>query len=125
MFSYSVEGVGTPEAQAPAGLGKAFTAGARNVTDGYTVLATDLLVTVLDGGASAVINLPSVATRSSQLVVMNFGVANAILTPNAGDTINGQATLQLNSVTSPAYTSAILYPDGVSNAQWWAFAGHE
>lgn len=120
----TIEGFGTPAAEAPTGLGRSQSAGARLVTDGYTVLATDLYITV-DGSGGAdptTINLGSSVTRQQQLAVQNYGTTAVKLLPTG--TVNGQAFYTLNANVGTNFPGAVLLPDTVGAGNWLVISSH-
>ncbi len=119
----TVEGVGVPEAESPVGLGLALATGSRNVTDGYTVLATDTMITVNSSGGTTGINLPAVADRTQPIFIKNLGANIVNVTPNGSDTIDGSlSTWQINASGTPHFAGVWLFPDGEGANTWWIFA---
>src|SRR5574338_528763 len=105
-------------------LGNEMATGSSGVTSGYTVLATDLLVEVSSTGGPnpCIVNLPSVASRGTQVVIKNSGTVALEVRPDGADTIDGQSTFSVAAASSPTFPSILLYPDGVSN--WIVAASH-
>ena len=106
-------------------IGETFATGATNVSSGYTVLATDYLITVAStGGANpCVVNLPTVVGRGQAVAVKNVGTVPLSITPNGVETIDTVASV----FTVPPASSGLkptvwLAPDGVSN--WMILASH-
>ena len=117
-----VEDVG---AVAAAGSGTAATAGGKAVSSGYTVLATDRLVTVAStGGASpCVINLLPASEATQALAVKNTGTIALAVTPNGSDVIDGvNAAYSVPAAAAPLQPTIWLAPDGVS--AWHILASH-
>jgi len=99
-------------------LGQQMAEGSRDVTSGYTVLATDNTITVdSDSGPNpAIINLPPVADRGQDVVTINLGAIPIALTPNGSETINFvAAAYDISASASPTLSSVTLRPDGSSN----------
>lgn len=92
--------------------------GATDVTSGYTVLATDRLVTVdSTGGADpCVINLLPAADSTQMTIVKNMGTVAISLTPDGSDTIDGlNAVYTIPAASSPTFPSIMLVSDAVSS----------
>jgi hypothetical protein len=109
-----------------ASFGRALTTGGKAVTSGYTVLATDHLITVAStGGASpCVINLLPAATATQALAIKNTGTVALSVVPNGSDTIDGvNAAFAVPAAASPVQPSIWLAPDGVS--AWYIIASHK
>lgn len=119
-----IENVGATFAQT---LGNVLATGAKNVTSGYTVLATDRLVTVAStGGANpCIINLPSVATATQPVCVKNVGNIDTRVTPNGTDLIDNQNTYYTVPAVSGHVCAAILLMPDQTNATWWIEASHK
>jgi hypothetical protein len=117
-----VEDVG---AVAAAGFGTALTEGGKDVTSGYTVLATDRLVTVAStGGASpCVINLPPCADATQPVAIKNTGTIALSVVPNGSDTLEGlSAAFTVAAASGATRPSIWVAPDGVS--AWHILASH-
>jgi hypothetical protein len=101
-------------------LGRTLATGARNVTNGYTVIETDNFITVQSsaGPNPVVINLPA-ATRTFPIAIKNIGSNPLAITPNGSDTIEGLgAAYAVPAVSGALKPTVWLFPDGVS--AWWA-----
>jgi hypothetical protein len=117
-----VEDVG---AVAAAGAGVAATQGGKAVTSGYTVLATDRLITVAStGGASpCVINLLPAADATQALTIKNTGTVALSIVPNGSDALEGvNAAYAVPAAAAPLQPAVHLAPDGVS--AWYILASH-
>lgn len=96
-----------------------YSAGQKSATGGYTVKATDYLVTA----NGTPINLPAATARTQQLVIKNVSASTVAVTPNGTDTIDTvSGAYTLGAAASPAFPSLLLYSDGISN--WWIIASH-
>jgi len=113
-------------------LGTISTEGARDVTDGYTVLASDNLITVNDSG-TVVINLPAATARVAgtttsglPITIKNVGSGTLEITPNGSDTIEDVSTsgspYTMAAAASPSFPTITLASDGVSN--YWIVSSH-
>jgi len=106
-------------------FGVTLTAGGKAVVSGYTVLATDRLVTVASTGGPTpcVINLPAAASATQPLVIKNMGAIALSVVPNGSDQIDGANTaFPVAAATPPLYSTIWLAPDGVS--AWYILASH-
>jgi hypothetical protein len=106
-------------------LGIEFGTGASDVTSGYTVLTTDLLITVAStGGADpCLVNLPAAAGRGEPIGIKNVGGLKVAVTPNGSDTIDSVAgAFTLPPATGGLSPAVWLVSDGVSN--WSILASH-
>lgn len=103
-------------------FGKIFVQGARNVTSGYTVLSTDMLITVQSTGGPnpCIINLPA-ATRTLPIAIKNIGSIPLSVVPNGVDTIEGFAGAYAVPALGANRPTIWLWPDGVSG--WWIPGG--
>jgi hypothetical protein len=107
------------------GLGTALAAGGKDVTSGYTVLATDRLVTVAStGGANpCVVNLLPCADASQPLAIKNTGTIPVSVTPNGSDSLEGaSAAFTVPAASGTTRPTVWLVPDGVS--AWHILASH-
>ena len=106
--------------------GVTLAAGARSVTSGYTVIATDSLITVAStGGANpCLINLPAATARLTPLCIKNVGTVIISVVPNGSDTIDGQSVFQIQKMIAPypCEPTAFLVSDGTS--AWHIVASH-
>lgn len=96
-----------------------------SVTSGYTVIATDNLVTVNSTGGPdpCIINLPSAADRRTPLTIKNIGDTALSIVPDGGDTIDTDNNpFSMPASADPIYPSILLRSDGVSG--WWVDASH-
>jgi hypothetical protein len=117
-----VEDVG---AVAAAGFGTALTVGSKNVTSGYTLLATDRLVTVAStGGASpCVINLLPCADATQPVTIKNTGTIALSVVPNGSDTLEGiNAAFTVAAASGATRPTLWIAPDGIS--AWHILASH-
>jgi len=117
-----VEDVGAAFA---ASFGLALTAGGKAVTSGYTVLATDRLVTVASTGGPApcVINLLAVADATQTVTIKNTGTVALSVVPDGSDTIDGvNAAYAVPAAAAPTQPAIGLAPDGVG--AWYILASH-
>ena len=108
-----------------AGFGVALTAGGKNVSSGYTVLATDRFVTVAStGGANpCVINLLPAADATQSVAIKNTGTIALSVVPNGSDTLDGvNGAYTVPVAASPLQPTIWLAPDGVS--AWFILASH-
>jgi hypothetical protein len=106
-------------------LGQQLAAGAKGVTSGYTVIATDYLITVDSTGGPnpCIVNLPTVVDRGAPIVIKNIGTTALAVTPNGVETVDTIAgALTIPAATGSLKPSARLLPDNVSN--WWIDASH-
>jgi hypothetical protein len=109
-------GIGNPGQIFAASYGTVQTQGTTAVATGYSILATDNLVTYISGSAGTV-NMPAASVRSSTdtgnglpLLLCNFGASTWGLVPNGSDLINNvNATLTLT-----AGQTALAYSNGIS-----------
>lgn len=85
--------------------------GQRSVANGGTVTSADNTVTFLGSGASGTLTLQAVATRVQDLTVQVIGTTDCVLTPQSGETINGQSTWTVTHGTSPKFAAITLRPD--------------
>ena len=123
---WTVDGVEDVGAVAAAGAGVAGTAGGKAVTSGYTVLATDRLVTVAStGGASpCVINLPAASVATQALTIKNTGTVALSVTPNGSDSLEGvNSAYAVPAAAGVVQPTVWLAPDGVS--AWYVLASHK
>ena len=122
---WTVDDVSDVGAAFAAGFGAALTEGGKAVTSGYTVLATDHLVTVASTGGPSpcVINLPAVSDATQAVVIKNTGTVALSIVPHGSDTIDGvNAALAVVAAAAPTQPSVWLAPDGVS--AWYVLASH-
>src|SRR5262245_14592668 len=122
---WTVDGVEDVGASAAARAGVAATAGGKNVTSGYTVLATDRLITVAStGGASpCVINLLPAATATQTLTIKNVGTIALSIVPSGSNVIDGaNAAMSVPAASGATQPTIGLAPDGVS--AWYVIASH-
>ncbi len=98
-------------------LGVTMAGGARAVTSGYTILATDYLVTVNSTGGPnpCLINLPTSASRLQDITIKNLGTVALSIVPNGSDTIDTTLTsFAIPAASSPTFPWHTFRPDGVS-----------
>jgi hypothetical protein len=122
---YTVENYEDIGATFLATLGVQLATGAAGVTSGYSVLVTDLTVTVAStGGADpCVINLPAAATHPQPLLIKNLGTVVLSVTPNGAETIDGVAAVYTVPVAaSPQFPSIWLLPVA---SGWLIAASHQ
>lgn len=122
---WTVDGVVDVGAAFAAGFGTALTVGGKAVTSGYTVLASDHLVTVASTGGPSpcVINLLPVASAGSAVVIKNTGTVALSVVPHLGDTLDGaSAAYTVPAAASPLQPTIWLAPDGVG--AWYVLASH-
>lgn len=122
---WTVDDVSDVGAAFAAGFGRALTAGGKAVTSGYTVLATDRLVTVASTGGPSpcVINLPAVSDATQAVTIKNTGTIALSVVPNGSDTLEGvAAAYTVPAAAAPTRPSVWLAPDGVS--AWYILASH-
>ena len=96
------------------------TAGAKNQSSGYTVIATDRLVTMASTGGPSpcVVNLPAAASYTGLLAIKNLGTVALAVTPNGIETIDTlSAPFSITAAASPAFPCKLFVSDGVS--AWW------
>lgn len=107
-------------------LGLIFVAGSKGVTDGYTVAATDYLVTVEEPTVDpATIALQPSADRLQDITIKNVGPTLVDVTPDGAETIENLGpgvAYRLPAASSPNFPSITLRPDGVSN--YWIVSSH-
>jgi len=123
---WTVDGVVDMGAVFAATLGTSSTSGGKNVTSGYTVLATDRLITVAStGGASpCVINLLPATEATQPLTIKNVGTIALAVTPDGSDVLDGVASAFTVAAASGATQPTIsLASDGVS--AWYVTASHD
>ena len=102
-------------------LGNVLASGARGVTSGYTLLATDYLVTVASTGGPnpCVINLPAASSTAANQpkTIINIGTTPLAVTPNGSDAIQTlNAAFTIAAASSPTFPSRQFWSDGVA---WW------
>ena len=105
-------------------FGTAMTVGSIAVTDGYTVTATDRVVTVASVGATT-INLPAVTSRTQPVAIKNTAGGTVVVTPDGSDTIDLLlATYTIPAAVMPSYPTAWFYPLP-SSGTWLILASHD
>jgi hypothetical protein len=107
------------------GLGRALTTGGKDVTSGYTVLATDRLITVASSGGAnpCVINLLPASAASQPLAIKNRGSIALSVVPNGSDSLDGaNAAFAVAAVSGATQPTIFLAPDGIS--AWYILASH-
>jgi hypothetical protein len=117
-----VEDVGAAFA---ASFGRALTEGSKAVTSGYTVLATDHLVTVASTGGPSpcVINLLPAATATQAVTIKNTGTVALSVVPNGSDNLDGaNSAFTVPAASAPTQPTIYLAPDGVSS--YYIIASH-
>lgn len=107
-------------------LGNTLADGARSVTSGYEILATDTgVVTVAStGGADpCLITLPLASGRGLPVTIKNLGTVDVSILPQGSDTIEGQAwaDLALPAAADPSFPTITLVSDGTG---WWILCSH-
>lgn len=123
---WTVDDVADPGAVFAAGFGTALTEGGKAVTSGYTVLASDRLVTVASTGGPSpcVINLLAVSDATQAVVIKNTGTIALSVVPHGSDTLDGvNAAYSVPAAASPQQPAVWLAPDGVS--AWYVLASHK
>lgn len=119
---YTVEGVEDVGLTFLDALGQELSAGARDVTSGYTIDPdVDFTVTVdSTGGADpCVINLPAVADMGQDLTIVNLGTEVLAITPNGAETINFVAAAYEVAISAtPRLSMVTLRPDVESGSNW-------
>jgi len=103
-------------------LGTFANQGQRSIANGGTITSSDNTVTFLGSGSSGVLNIQDVTTRTQDLTVMLTGTTDCVLTPHAGQTINGQSSWTVTHGTSPKSASVVLRPDA-ANGGYLLIAG--
>lgn len=106
-------------------LGVTFADGAKDVNTGYTILATDQLVTLDAGEATnpAIINLQPAADRGLPIGIKNLAPVQISVTPDGTETIEGiQAAFTIPVAASPTFPTVWLVSDGVSG--YWILSSH-
>ncbi len=101
-------------------IGTAQTAGSKSVSSGYTVVATDRLVTVAStGGANpCLVNLPPAAQFSARLIIKNMGTIPLAVTPVGSETIDSvNAAYTIAASSTPTFHSRVFISDNIS--AWW------
>jgi hypothetical protein len=107
------------------GFGTSLAAGGKDVTSGYTVLATDRLVTVAStGGANpCVVNLLPCADASQPLAIKNTGTIPVSVVPNGSDSLEGaSAAFSVPAASGTTRPTIWLVSDGVS--AYYIIASH-
>lgn len=105
-------------------FGTAQQEGARDQTSGYTVVATDRLVTMAStGGANpCIVNLPAASSRTQPVAIKNMGTVALAITPNGSDTVDEVAgAFTLEASVSPLFPCVWLFP---STAGWYVISSH-
>jgi hypothetical protein len=106
-------------------LGVNLSTGTTDVTSGYTVLATDALITVAStGGANpCVIYLPTATGHGLPLCIKNLGTVALAITAYSGETLETlDEVYSVPGAAEPNYPTIWLMADGVSN--WFIIASH-
>ncbi len=122
---YSYQGVEAVAETAVSQLGIILATGASEVSSGYTVLASDNLLTVdsTGGDSPCVINLPAATERVFPLTIKNLGDIELAITPNGTDTIDTLAApYTVDAAASPLFPSILIVSDGSS--AWYVLASH-
>lgn len=105
--------------------GASSTAGARNVTNGYTVVAGDSFVTVNSAAGVTGVNLPTVVTRTKPVTLQNIGPNAVNVTPFGTQTIQlgaASAAYAMGEALAPRYPTYTFSPDPDA-LTWWVTAG--
>ncbi len=128
VLQFSIEGYEDFGGTFLSSLGTQLNAGARSVTSGYTVLATDLTITVNStGGANpCVINMPAAALHPQPLTIKNVGTIALSVVPNGTETVELGAAGVAYSVpaaASPAFPTISLTNDATS--AWLIYGSHK
>lgn len=99
------------------------TGGAKAVASGYTIISTDLLVTVNSTATNpSIIQLPAASSRFLPIRIKNVGTSAITLTRAGADTFEtGQTSYTIPPALSPYFPTVSILSDGVSN--WWVFDG--
>jgi hypothetical protein len=127
VLLYTVEGVEDIGKTILATIGQLNLSGARNVTDGYTVLATDYFITVDGSGGPdpTTINLQAVADRTQALTVKNVGSTGVKMVPNGSDTIELTLTdYTINAVTTPTILPTVTFGPSVDDDSYLIVSSH-
>jgi hypothetical protein len=98
-------------------FGLVMSQGGKNVTSGYTVLASDRLITVDSAGGPdpCVINLPAAADATQPITIKNFGTIAIDLRPNGADTIDGvPSSVEIPGAVGSIFPTVTLVSNGVS-----------
>lgn len=123
VLQYSVLGVEDVGLTWLSSIGTQFATGAKSVTSGYVVLATDQLVTVDTSSGAATITLPAAADYGLVLTIKNMGANTIAVTPDGAETIDSvAAAFSIAAAATPSFPSIQLVSDGVS--AWWILASH-
>lgn len=96
-----------------------------NVTSGYTILNTDVLVTVNSTGGPnpCLINLQLAEDRRTPITIKVVGDTPVQLIPQSGDVIEfSNALFDMPAAGAPPYPTVYLQSDGVAN--WYVYASH-
>ncbi len=93
-----------------ANFGTVMAVGSRNVTSGYTLLATDRLVTVASSGATT-FNLTAASARVAPITIKNMGAGTVVVTPAGANVIEGAlTTYTIEAAATPLFPAITLYP---------------
>lgn len=106
-------------------LGEAWTAGGSSVTSGYTILATDRLVTVASTGGPdpCQITLLPATDHPSPLAIKNMGTIDVWVWPYSGDSLEATDDKYIiPAAVAPLYPTIWIVSDGAS--AWHILASH-
>jgi hypothetical protein len=122
---YVVDNVSDPGAVFAANFGTVTSAGSQDVNSGYTVLATDWLVTIdaTESTNPCIINLPSATDYTNALTIKNYATVAVSIVPNGSETIDSIAgAYSLDAAASPNFPAVTLISDHVS--AWTIVSSH-
>lgn len=107
---WTQDNIGDPGDLFASNFGTTMAAGSRNVTGGYTLLATDRTVTVASSGAT-VFNLLAASSFTMDVTIKNMLTGTVVITRNGGDVIDGSlTTFTLEAAGTPVFPSVTLRP---------------
>lgn len=98
------------------------TGGSKGVSSGYSLISTDLLVTVNSTGTNpSIINLPAASTRFNPIRIKNIGPNPISVVAAGADTIEGSTltTIGIPGAASPMFPTMTLQSD--QSSIWWVF----
>jgi len=105
--------VGDPGALFASTFGTTMAVGSRNVTSGYTQLATDRLVTVASSGATT-FNLLAASSCTMDLTIKNMLTGTVVVRCNGADLIDGIAgspsQFIIEAAADPVYPAITIRP---------------
>lgn len=106
---WTQDNVGSPGDLFAGNFGTIMAVGSRNVTSGYTLLATDRTVTVASSGATT-FNLLAASAFTMDVTIKNMLAGTVVLTPNGADTIDTNSTWTLEAAADPNFPAVTLRP---------------